>query len=344
MPLQDSSYHFYSCLNLKGSIKFVWRMGVAGISITNNLSPNEIILGCPIYTVTNVIKIENNQPTGIQSERFGYNVLFEETDLLQGEPAYYFYFDGIYSDAFGHWIFESAVVLFLWRELKKKYPSLKILTNLRRSYKDSVYRAFDIPEEDITYTMEKKNKVLFTRYLSFFDPTMNEAKYGVYLDEFYKALTQGREVQKDISILYLPRGRLENYKGNDRIIENQHEIEELVRSYPGSQVYFTDQTKDMRNQIDMVRRARIVICDYGSNFSFNSFFCENAFILTLGQDNAHTLFEMSRTIYNRILWRKNEVIQLPRQNQRNVGISTFSFSIQMICEKIKEAQSKGYTI
>lgn len=319
-------------------------MGLAGIAITNHSTPNDILLGCPIYAVNNVIKIENNQPAGAQSDGFGYNVTYDNTETGTEEKSYYFYFDGIYSDAFGHWIFEGAVALCLWAELKKKYPSLKILTNLRRSYKDCLYRAFDISEEDVAYSIETNNTVLFTRYLTFFDPTMNEGKYGVYLDEFHKALTQGREVQKDISILYLPRGRLENYKGNDRIIENQHEIEALVRSYPGSQVYYTDQTKDMRDQIDKVRRAKILICDYGSNFTFNSFFCEDTYIITLGQDNAHTLFEMSRVLYNRVEWRKNQVVQLPRLNQQNDGISRFYFSIEMIREKVDEAKAKGYTI
>jgi hypothetical protein len=319
-------------------------MVLCDISINNYTIPSKQINELPIYIVPNVRNIEYNQirnQTSFFSDLFGYNVNYDDSPQTLDEDIavpIFFYFDGIYSDAFGHWIFESAVALAIWKGLKKIYPSLKIYTCIKRSYKDCVYKGFDIIEDDIVYELPKgANRVVFTSYMTFFDHTMDHTKkYDVFCNGFHKALTESRDVQKNTSILYLPRGNLENYKGNDRIIQNQQEIENLVRSYPNSKIYHTDQTKDIRDQIDIVRQAKIVICDYGSNFTFNSFFCENSTIITLGEDKAHTLFAMGRIIYQSMLERNNKLVFLPREESSYDGTLKYRFSINRIKKAIDD--------
>ena len=319
-------------------------MVLCRVSVTNVSTPSKIINDCPIYSVPNVVNIgynQNRNETAFFSDGFGFQVSYDDTPLISNEDTSvpsFFYFDGIYSDTFGHWVFESALSLHLWRELKALYPSLKIYTTLKRSYKDCVYRAFDIGESDVVYSLPQENRVLFTTYMTFFDNTMDHTKkYDVFCNGFHKAMTESRIVEKDISVLYLPRGSLENYKGNDRVIENQKEIESLVQGYPNSCIYYTDQTNDMRNQTDIVRRAKIVICDYGSNFTFNSFFCENSTILVLGEDQAHTYFAMGRIIYKSMLDRKNQVVFLPREASSYDGTPKHRFSIERIKQEIDKS-------
>ena len=52
--------------------------------------------------------------------------------------------------------------------------------------------------------------------------------------------------------------------------------------FPSSVIYFTDNTKNIRDQITLVRRAKILIVDYGSNLLFNGFISEATKILVIG--------------------------------------------------------------
>ena len=263
------------------------------------------------------------------SDNFGWDVTINNAHSTICEN-YYFYIDAKFPDAFAHWIYESAIYLYLYIKLKEIYPTLKIYTKMKKTYKDVTYRAFNIKESDISYTIENRNNiVLFPPYISFFTNTIND-NHRLYLMNFRNYLTEVDAIKKDISILYFPRGKLENYKENDRIILNQDDIENVVKTYPNSYVYYTDTTTDIRDQIKLLQRANIFICDYGSNFSFNSFFCNDSHIIVLGVDNAHKTFPYSLIIHN-ITEKKNKSITfIPKENDKLI------FSINRLKETIKE--------
>jgi hypothetical protein len=297
----------------------------------NNLSPVHLTIdNYNVFSASNVNDINVNHEWFVYSDDFGWDVTINNAHSTICEN-YYFYIEAKYPDAFAHWMYESAIYLYLYIKLKEIYPTLKIYTKIKRRYKDVTYRAFNIKESDISYTIENTNNiVLFPSYLTCFTKTIND-NHRLYLMNFRNYLTEVDAIKKDISILYFPRGKLENYKGNDRTILNQGDIENLVKTYPNSYVYYTDTTTtDMRDQIKLLQRANIFICDYGSNFSFNSFFCNDSNIIILGLEDAHKIFPYSLIIHD-ITEKKNKSITfIPKENDKLI------FSINRLKEIIKE--------
>ena len=296
----------------------------------NNLSPVHLTIdNYNVFSASNVNDINVNHKWFVFSDNFGWDVTINNAHSTIYEN-YYFYIEAKYPDAFAHWMYESSIYLYLYIKLKEIYPTLKIYTKIKRRYKDVTYRAFNIKESDISYTIENTNNiVLFPSYLTFFTTTIND-NHRLYLMNFRNYLTEVDAIKKDISILYFPRGKLENYKGNDRTILNQDNIENLVKTYPNSYVYYTDTTTDMRDQIKLLQRANIFICDYGSNFSFNSFFCNDSNIIVLGDHDNHTKFPYGILISNIIKEKNKSLIFISNVNNQ------LEFSIDKIKETIEQ--------
>ena len=244
--------------------------------------PSLTLEGYALYEVDNVrsITIEN-------TPRYGWDVTHDPT-LYGNIKEYYLYIDGYYDEGFSHWIFESSYYLPMLSKLREFYPTLKILSFRKKGYKDCVYRAFDLTENDIVYEIkEKRNKVFFFQGSSLADHT----KTDLYMNHVYryynKIISKCGPIQKDISVLYLPRGKKENSAGTDRVIPYQNELLEMVSNIENSYIYYTDSTTDFIDQVRVVRRASVIILDYGSSLLVNGFFAEGSKILVLGDSTLH---------------------------------------------------------
>jgi hypothetical protein len=240
--------------------------------------------GYKVYQAENVSKLiaVDLDNYGVDRINFGWDILCSK-EPLEGDVEYYFCVDGVYDTAFAHWIFESAYLLPLFLKLKKMIPSLKLYEFAKRKYKSSMYKAFGIDEKDIVSTIENpRNIFFFPKHGSLADHS-DVAEFMRDIRIFYDSLvSKTKNQQKDIDILYLPRGTLENFPGNDRKVQFQENLMEFVRSQPNSLVYMTDTTENMIDQIEMVRRAKVILLDYGSNFEYNGFFAEESRIVVLG--------------------------------------------------------------
>ena len=247
------------------------------IVAARNQEPTYILDDYLIYEVNNVCDIKIQQ-----RENYGWDVT-HYTGIVEAADNIYLYLDCEHDDAFGHWIFEAAFYLPVFSKLQKLYPNIKVLSFRERNYKNSIYAAFNISLDLVRYSIESlKNKVIFLRCKYLGDHT-NYNLHMKYIRLFYNELLTDKDNKKDIDILYLPRGKLENLKSNDRTIECQSQLlEALPMHFPSSVIYFTDNTKNIRDQITLVRRAKILIVDYGSNLLFNGFISEATKILVIG--------------------------------------------------------------
>ena len=245
-------------------------------------SPSLTLEGYPIYEVENVSSITiENTPT------YGWDVIHDPT-LCGDIQEYYVYIDGYYDEGFSHWIFESSFYLPIVAKLREFYPRLKILSFRKKGYKDCVYRAFDLTENDIIYDIkEKRNKVFFFQGSSMADHTKTDL-YMRHVSRYYnEIISKCGLIQKDISVLYLPRGKKENLAGTDRAIPFQNELIQMVNSIENGCVYYTDTTTNFIEQVSIVRRASVIILDYGSSLLVNGFFAERSKILVLGDSTLH---------------------------------------------------------
>ena len=73
------------------------------------------------------------------------------------------------------------------------------------------------------------------------------------------------------------------------MIPGQRELRTILTSYiPTAVIYDTDTTSSMRDQIELVRSARVLLVDYGSSLLVNGFFCQDSHIYVLGDfDHIH---------------------------------------------------------
>lgn len=246
--------------------------------------PNFEIDQYKVYMISNVISIGSTP-----RDNYGWDVEYDESAINNIPENYYLYIDGNQADAFAHWIFESAYYLPFLKKLKQLYPKIKLLSYRNKNYMNSIYKAFDISIEDVVHQIHPgPNRVFFLECSSL----ARHAELDVYMnhiDNFYKEMTRELPpVKKEIDILYLPRGTLENFKANDRIIPCQSQLVEILPiAYPKSKIYYTDKTDNMKDQIQLVRSASLIILDYGSSLMFNGFFAENTKILVLGNVHRH---------------------------------------------------------
>lgn len=257
----------------------------------------------PIYTVNSVEKIELTYVS--------WNVTVNSSISTD----YYYCIDTINDDAFGHWVYESAIYLVIFSKLKLIFPNIKIYIFNKRNYKISYFKAFDISIDDIVYSLPKNNITLFNNYitLSTLDSFNTGDIYNLYLENYYNHLiNKYTPINHQYDVVYFPRGSLENCKGNDRVVFNQDSIVNLVESYNNSLVYYTDKTTNIIDQISIIKQAKILILDYGSSFLVNTFFCSNQNIIILGHETLHESYLSQKIIVNNCIERGNHITFIQR--------------------------------
>lgn len=264
--------------------------------------PSYYINEYPIYEVDNVLSIDYHHRLFDKTKYpFGWD-LEVDSDSNRSEHIY-FYIDTLFQDAFSHWVFESGIYLILFKELKNKYPTIKLLFKEIKNYKKIFFNVFNIHEQDYTTTFIPKSKVLFPTYQSchiFFEnytdsnDTILDKNYIHYLENFRNVLIKIQE--KDIDILYLPRAVKENYVGNNRIINIQEDLKKYISTIPNSYILDTDTVTDIKDQINLIQRSKNIIMDYGSSYLVNSFFADNSNIIVLSFDIHHIMQKILKMV------------------------------------------------
>jgi len=259
------------------SVKKEKQVGVPGTPYTFQLNTYKV------YSATNVISITMKKQ----------GQLAWDLEYLDGNSdthkVCYLYIDCEQADAFAHWVFESAYFLPLFKELQKEYPLIKILSYKDKNYMNCIYRGCEIKESEITHHIEDTSNIIFFPEASSLAVHSNRTMFMDHIHSFYSFLTYTiSPVKKSLPILYLPRGTRENFKANDRTIPCQEGLVEfLPKAFPGSEVFFTDKVTNIKDQIEKVRSAELLILDYGSNLMFNGFFGETCTVLVIGNVHRH---------------------------------------------------------
>lgn len=225
---------------------------------------------------------------------YGYQITTQETS---SEPeAVYFVLDTHNQNAFAHWVFENFVYLPLYFQVKQLHPSCKIVLYEPKDYKYLFLEHAGVSREDIvdrtavdfqyqTLANEplqsppcKPNCVYFHPYVSLNQQFLQEFHCQQVLA--YHQYIQQLPLDKTLPILYLPRGEKENFAGLDRRYVIQPHCKQWVEAMRGM-IFETDGNTSLANQIQLVRSAKILLCDYGSNLWVNGFFSQGAHLVFL---------------------------------------------------------------
>lgn len=234
------------------------------------------------------------------------------------EKSHYFYlFECCMDTAFAHWVFESALYLPYFVKLKSKYPKLKLLVkkNPHRSYKKLFFNALNIHENDI-FWIDNDDETL--QHINYSNIPVNNICINTnphYLNtikvkdsiQFKKLIYNLRDIiienldiclvsEKTNKHLILPRSKSENFVYNNRSLDYSR----IYKMLNGQKYieYDTINTKDLKDQINLLNSSKNIYMDWGSSFLINSLFCKNSSILISGTMRGQLGLEAMKIIYD----------------------------------------------
>jgi hypothetical protein len=214
----------------------------------------------------------------------------ENSKLFKNEKTYYWIFDAPGESALGHWIYESFIFVHILIGLNKQIKNIKILTRNNCKYVKNILNFFNIENEIVNEINNYNNVCFFPKVYSLnTTPTQIECDeyYNKHLNLYIQYIQSNLQIVKKIKSLFLPRNDTDNYKENDRIINNTDNIKKIVIQN-GGMVLDTYRLNNINYQFTIVNNADIIILDYGSSFHFNCIFLKNKKIYVLDDKNLYT--------------------------------------------------------
>jgi hypothetical protein len=212
----------------------------------------------------------------------------------------------------GHWLHECGIYTTFYKTLKSQFPSLRILCNGYKRYKEHFLDAAGIDPATVSYTstirffrayspqkscnaeiflpQDREYTVIYPdySYLEFLTSYVPPIYYTL-LDEYRNSLPFTPNVTKDIECVYFMRteNRVENISG--RKFVNQDEIIDLMKKY-NIPVYDVKDFKSIKEQVAIVERAKTIIVEHGSAWFINGILMANkshSIILNRITNNCH---------------------------------------------------------
>jgi hypothetical protein len=272
-------------------------------------------------------------------DRYGWQITYDSwLDEPTPGKSLYFILDSMNHNAFCHWVYENATWIPLFQRIRQRYPSCKLVLEERKQYKDLFLDFYTIPSDCVCLKkdIDPENSCFFHAYTSLNDPSIPSIYFN-HIIEFQERI-YGLSVDKTIPILYLPRGTKENLQGpNNRTYNIQDELKDYVRSIGGT-VYETDITLHLEDQIRLVKSAKILLLDYGSNLWVNGLFAHESQILCLNIGwQHHSQFLSLHYIWNQI-HQTNTVTQVyayPSEQTAETPISVVCFHLPEILHTLQ---------
>ncbi len=298
--------------------------------------PSFTIEDYDVYKHENVVDVRIHHRLFDPTFDFGWDLSLQDNknELDTSSFEEYFYCDTLFEGTFGHWVHESGLYAPLFLALKKIHPSLKWFSS-KKKYKEVMFRAFGLSENDFCYEIKTYNNVFyFPRYTSHHDLTL-DTNYKNKLKKSHALLKSiVGPIEKTIDYLYLPRGSKENYKENDRSISCQNELIKHFLEKPNAKVFFTDEVNTYVDQMKCILSAKTIVVDYGANLFVNGFFSENARIICIGHDIHHQIQSGVSMVFECIKEHGNTVEFIHKISQDNSTPPKQIFSLEEIYSKL----------
>lgn len=276
--------------------------------------------------------------TPLETPDFAWKITYErESPPFNNIKPIYFILDSLNQGAFSHWVYENATWLPFFVYLQEQFTNVFIVIEDMKSFKKLYLRYYGIAEEKLCLhkDMQKENYCFFHTYISLNDKSIPSIYFQNMID--YKSKVDTIKREKDITLLYLPRGTKENLLGpNNRTYSIQKDLKEFIRQ-TGGVVYETDNTENLEEQISLVKRAKVIVLDYGSNLWVNGYFAENSKIICMNIGwHQHLTFPSCAFMWNEI-HKTNSVYQIfayPSDEKTEDGIAIVKFHYQEILQDI----------
>jgi hypothetical protein len=233
--------------------------------------------------------------------------------VIDKEVPVFLILDNVNGDAFGHWVYESAIYLPIFSQLKEKFPNLKIYLSSKKRFKSLFVEYFHINDSDICYEFSSENLCIF------YDPVtslndheitetyIKQADYfiGHFVDHFSTASSSPGRIRE--KLLLMPRQKLENFKGNDRTYDTENLEKEVLAT--GGSVLHTDDVLVLKDQINTVSDSKNIILTDGSPLLVNGMFASESNIFVIGDVTPGQIYNYPKMYYiiRRIVDKGNQI-------------------------------------
>jgi hypothetical protein len=204
----------------------------------------------------------------------------------------YFIIDTPFNESFGHWVFESAIYLEIFKKLKRIYPQLILVIGEKKDFKILFLKYFEI--NDFQYEIDKSfhNICLFPKPISCLNNKEICDQYKFYVNHLFHNFPEEIKIH---DIVLLPRQTKENFKYNDRTYDLKSiEYEFMVQN---KKILNTDAIKHLSEQVKIIKSARIIIVTDGSPFLVNGMFAKNSIIILVGNLSVGQIAEYNKMEY-----------------------------------------------
>jgi len=268
--------------------------------IGEHSTPQLIIDDYPIFKINNVSSINITDHSLVKWNEYG--LLVDDSGSSEKHHNYFNMYC-LYDTAFGHWTLEVGIFLVIYKKLKIQIPDLQLYVPNFRFFKEAIINSFDISKDHIVNSIGSTNNTFyFPERISHNCMTLNP-RYEYYFNNFLDVFkSEVQNIEKDIDILYLPRGRKENFIGNDRRITNEDNIELFLKESYNADIYNSDNaTNNFIDQVKLISRAKIIILTYGAGFWVNSIFLRDTKIICLNKMNNQFIYPYIKYLYNFII-------------------------------------------
>ena len=179
--------------------------------------------------------------------------------------------------------------MLLFKLLKEKYHTIKLIIIGKRIFKNLFFNLFGISDSDIIYQdiYSIENMYIipnnFTSNICIFPSPISsqhcKSINPTYTEHLIRFCTYFKNINIEnkytIETLIMPRQKKENYTQNNRTVDFSHILDFYQINNLNHTILHTDDITDINYQITQVRSARnIIVCD-GAAFSLNNLLCSN---------------------------------------------------------------------
>jgi len=246
---------------------------------------------------------------------------FYNTSINVSDVKVFFLFETEYHNAFAHWVFENAVFLPYFKYFPKNVFVL-VNKNEHRTYKKLFFNLFNIPEDKLYYLdntidqaldynlIPENNICIICRNLRINTQIRNDIFSNIFtnlISNFYNEIHENHnfDYTKKIKHLFFPRNIKENYKPNDRRIDYTN----VSKFLEGTEwvTYNTEETIDIKDQIQLLLSAENVYLEGGSSYFVNGLFCKDSKLYIYG--NITNSGEHNLKIHNLLQLIKDNIVK-----------------------------------
>lgn len=260
-------------------------------------------------------------------ERAWWELDLCDTPPLSTNNKMFVVVDTLFDEAFGHWVYESAVYLSRIKQLMERHPSLMLACKSRKTFKTLFLDYFQIPAERVVYTTpdscttlvystpaDPEAVYLFPSPVASLNDHYETQEHKQLIDELFE--TFGRiDVQPAHSMLIMPRQTRENFRYNNRNIPLSECCARADEK--GWKILATDTIACLDDQIRAVQSAHTVVVTDGSAFLVNGMFAHDQHIAVV--DSAHVT-EYQAGIYKKMAY----IIDSIKRRNKSVRYATES--------------------